>query len=152
MYKRQADDPDLSDLGYDDLAELFCEQAIGLLEGGADLMLIETSQDILEVKAAITGVLKAFEETGIRVPIQAQITLDITGRMLFGTDIAAALAILEGLPIDVIGMNCSTGPEHMRAPIEFLGENAPLPVSCIPNAGLPLNCLLYTSPSPRDRS
>ena len=134
-----ADDPDLSDLGYDDLAELFREQAIGLLEGGADLLLIETSQDILEVKAAITGIQTAFEETGIRIPLQAQITLDITGRMLFGTDIAAALAILEGLPIDVIGMNCSTGPEHMREPIAFLGENAPLPVSCIPNAGLPLN-------------
>ena len=134
-----ADDPDLSDLGYDDLAELFREQAIGLLEGGADLLLIETSQDILEVKAAITGIQTAFEETGISIPLQAQITLDTTGRMLFGTDIAAALAILEGLPIDVIGMNCSTGPEHMREPIAFLGENAPLPVSCIPNAGLPLN-------------
>jgi len=134
-----ADDPDLSDLGYDDLAELFREQAIGLLEGGADLLLIETSQDILEVKAAITGIQTAFKETGIRIPLQAQITLDITGRMLFGTDIAAALAILERLPIDVIGMNCSTGPEHMREPIAFLGENAPLPVSCIPNAGLPLN-------------
>ncbi|MBT3337675.1 MAG: dihydropteroate synthase, partial [Anaerolineae bacterium] len=70
---------------------------------------------------------------------QAQITLDTTGRMLFGTDIAAAVSILEGLPIDVIGMNCSTGPEHMRAPIEFLGENTTLPVSCIPNAGMPMN-------------
>ncbi len=134
-----ADDPDLSDLGYDELAELFREQATGLLEGGVDLLLIETSQDILEVKAAISGVEKAFAETKIRVPIQAQITLDTTGRMLFGTDIAAALSILEGLPIDIIGMNCSTGPEHMREPIQFLGENAALPVSCIPNAGLPLN-------------
>jgi len=119
-----ADDPDLSDVGYDELAELFREQAVGLLEGGVDLLLIETSQDILEVKAAISGVEKAFAETKIRVPIQAQITLDTTGRMLFGTDIAAALSILEGLPIDVIGMNCSTGPEHMREPIQFLGENA----------------------------
>ena len=134
-----ADDPDLSDVGYDDLAELFREQAIGLLEGGVDLLLIETSQDILEVKAAIEGIQKAFAETKIIVPLQAQITLDTTGRMLFGTDIAAALSILEGLPIDVIGMNCSTGPEHMRAPIEFLGENTSLPVSCIPNAGMPMN-------------
>ncbi len=134
-----ADDPDLSDVGYDDLAELFREQATGLLEGGVDLLLIETSQDILEVKAAIEGIQTAFAETKIIVPIQAQITLDTTGRMLFGTDIAAAVAILEGLPIDVIGMNCSTGPEHMRAPIEFLGENTPLPVSCIPNAGMPMN-------------
>ena len=134
-----ADDPDLSDLGYDDLAELFREQAIGLLKGGVDLLLIETSQDILEVKAAIEGIQKAFAETKIIVPLQAQITLDTTGRMLFGTDISAALSILEGLSIDIIGMNCSTGPEHMREPIAFLGENAPLPVSCIPNAGLPLN-------------
>ncbi len=134
-----ADDPDLSDVGYDELTDVFREQAVGLLEGGVDLLLIETSQDILEVKAAIEGCQKAFAETQIIVPIQAQITLDTTGRMLFGTDIAAALSILEGLPIDVIGMNCSTGPEHMREPIAFLGENAPLPVSCIPNAGLPLN-------------
>ena len=134
-----ADDPDLSDLGYDDLAELFREQATGLLEGGVDVLLIETSQDILEVKAAIEGIQTAFAETKIVVPLQAQITLDTTGRMLFGTDIAAALSILEGLPIDIIGMNCSTGPEHMREPIAFLGENTSLPVSCIPNAGLPLN-------------
>ncbi len=104
-----------------------------------DLLLIETSQDILEVKAAIHGIEAAFQATGAWLPIQAQVTLDTTGRMLLGTDIAAALTILEGLPIDVIGLNCSTGPEHMREPIQFLGENATLPVSCIPNAGLPLN-------------
>jgi len=134
-----ADDPDLSNVTFDDLAEVFCEQATGLIQGGADVLLIETSQDILEVKAAIHGILRAFEETGEYLPIQAQVTLDTTGRMLLGTDIAAALTILEGLPIDVIGLNCSTGPEHMREPIRFLGEHAPLPVSCIPNAGLPLN-------------
>ncbi|NOY99975.1 MAG: methionine synthase [Chloroflexi bacterium] len=134
-----AADPDLSDVDFDELADIFREQAAGLLEGGVDVLLLETSQDILEVKAAITGIQKAFEETGVYLPIQAQVTLDTTGRMLFGTDIAAALTILEGLPIDVIGLNCSTGPEHMRQPIEFLGEHAPLPVSCIPNAGLPLN-------------
>jgi 5-methyltetrahydrofolate--homocysteine methyltransferase len=73
------------------------------------------------------------------LPIQAQVTLDTTGRMLLGTDINASLAILEGMGIDVIGLNCSTGPEHMREPIRILGENSTLPVSCIPNAGLPLN-------------
>ena len=73
------------------------------------------------------------------MPIQAQVTLDTTGRMLLGTDINASLTILEGMGIDVIGLNCSTGPEHMREPIRFLGENSTLPVSCIPNAGLPLN-------------
>lgn len=134
-----ANDPDLSNVTFDDLAEVFREQAVGLIRGGADLLLIETSQDILEVKAAIAGCHQAFAETGVSLPIQAQVTLDTTGRMLLGTDVAAALAILEGIGIDVIGLNCSTGPEHMREPIRILGETSTLPVSCIPNAGLPLN-------------
>jgi 5-methyltetrahydrofolate--homocysteine methyltransferase len=134
-----ANDPGLSDVTFDELAELFREQAVGLIEGGVDVLLIETSQDILEVKAAIAGVQRAFQDTGEVIPLQVQVTLDTTGRMLLGTDIAAALAILEGLPVDVIGLNCSTGPEHMREPIRFLGEQATVPVSCIPNAGLPLN-------------
>ena len=134
-----ANDPQLSDVTFDDLAEVFREQAIGLIRGGVDVLLIETSQDILEVKAAITGIHKAFDETGVYLPIQAQVTLDTTGRMLLGTDVNAALAILEGMGIDVIGLNCSTGPEHMREPIRVLGETSTLPVSCIPNAGLPLN-------------
>jgi 5-methyltetrahydrofolate--homocysteine methyltransferase len=134
-----ADDPELSNITYDELAEIFREQARGLIDGGVDLLLIETSQDILEVKAAISGILAAFEDTDVFLPIQTQVTLDTTGRMLLGTDIGSTLTILEGLPIDVIGLNCSTGPEHMRDPIRFLGETATLPVSCIPNAGLPLN-------------
>jgi 5-methyltetrahydrofolate--homocysteine methyltransferase len=132
-------DPELSNVKYDELIDTFREQAVGLIQGGVDLILIETSQDILEVKAAITGVHKAFEETQVWLPIQAQVTLDTTGRMLLGTDINASLTILEGMGIDVIGLNCSTGPEHMREPVRFLGENSTLPVSCIPNAGLPLN-------------
>jgi 5-methyltetrahydrofolate--homocysteine methyltransferase len=134
-----ANDPELSNVSFDELADVFREQAIGLIHGGVDLLLIETSQDILEVKAAITGIHKAFDETHIHLPIQAQVTLDTTGRMLLGTDVNAALTILEGMGIDVIGLNCSTGPEHMREPIRILGENSTLPVSCIPNAGLPLN-------------
>jgi len=134
-----ANDPDLSNVSFDDLVDVFREQAIGLLRGGVDLLLVETSQDILEVRAAIVGIHKACEETGIWLPLQAQVTLDTTGRMLLGTDINAALTILEGLGIDVIGLNCSTGPEHMREPIRILGEQSTLPVSCIPNAGLPLN-------------
>ncbi len=133
------DDPTLSDVSYEDLEEVFYRQALGLVQGGVDLMLIETSQDILEVKAIINGIWKAFEETGVYLPIQAQVTLDTTGRMLLGTDIGAVESILEGMPIDVIGMNCSTGPDYMREPIRLLGENSTLPVSCIPNAGLPLN-------------
>ncbi len=134
-----ANDPELSNVSFDDLAGIFREQALGLIQGGVDFIVIETSQDILEAKAAITGVGQAFTESDIYLPIQAQVTLDTTGRMLLGTDITAAMAILEGLAIDVIGLNCSTGPEHMREPIRYLGENARLPVSCIPNAGLPLN-------------
>lgn len=134
-----ADDPELSNITYDELVQVFCEQATGLVNGGVDFLIIETSQDILEVKAAILGCQKAFEQTGVYLPIQAQVTLDTSGRMLLGTDAATALTILEGLPIDVIGLNCSTGPDHMREPIRILGEQSSLPVSCIPNAGLPLN-------------
>ncbi len=133
------EDPEMSAISFDELADVFREQAVGLIEGGVDLLLIETSQDILEVKAVIHGIKAAFEETGEVLPIQAQVTMDTTGRMLLGTDIAAARAILEGMGIDVIGLNCSTGPDYMREPIRYLTENSKLPVSCIPNAGLPLN-------------
>jgi 5-methyltetrahydrofolate--homocysteine methyltransferase len=133
------DDPSLSDVTFEELADLFAEQAQGLVEGGADLLLVETSQDILEVKAAVVGINRYFEQAGVRVPIQVQITLDVSGRMLFGTDIAGALTTLEALPIDIIGMNCSTGPEYMRQPIQYLIERSTLPISVLPNAGLPIN-------------
>jgi len=132
-------DPELSNISFDELVDTFREQAVGLIKGGVDVLLIETSQDILEVKATIIGIHKAMDEAQVYLPIQAQVTLDTTGRMLLGTDISASLAILEGMGIAVIGLNCSTGPEHMREPIRILGENSTLPVSCIPNAGLPLN-------------
>ncbi|MFZ4815477.1 MAG: methionine synthase [Phototrophicaceae bacterium] len=133
------DDPSLSDWNFAQLSELFYEQARGLVEGGVDLLLIETSQDILEVKAAIEGVNRYFADYNVRVPLQAQITLDTSGRMLFGTDISAALVTLEALPIDVLGMNCSTGPDYMRQPVQYLIERSPFPISVIPNAGLPIN-------------
>ncbi|MHC1784620.1 MAG: methionine synthase [Anaerolineaceae bacterium] len=132
------EDPEMT-ISFEELVVLFKEQTLALIKGGVDLFIIETSQDILEVKATILGIQAAFEESGVFLPIQAQVTLDTTGRMLLGTDILAALTILEGLPIDVIGMNCSTGPEQMREPISTLSENSSLPVSCLPNAGLPLN-------------
>lgn len=134
-----ADDPDLSDITFDQLADVFREQSLGLIDGGADLILVETSQDLLEVKAAIAGIRAAFDAGQRRLPLQVQVSLDTSGRMLLGTDISAALASLEQLSIDVIGLNCSTGPEHMREPMRYLGEFSRLPVSCIPNAGLPLN-------------
>src|SRR5687767_6504347 len=132
-------DPALSDITFAELAENFYQQAKFLVEGGVDVLLVETAQDILEVKAAIAGFERLFTEIGRRVPIQAQITLDTSGRMLLGTDIASAMTTLEALPIDIIGLNCSTGPEHMREPIRYLSENATLPLSVIPNAGLPIN-------------
>ncbi|HEX6251244.1 MAG TPA: methionine synthase [Gemmatimonadaceae bacterium] len=134
-----SDDPALSAITFDELAENYYQQAKALVEGGVDVLLIETSQDILEVKAAVAGIERLFAEIGRRVVIQAQITLDTSGRMLLGTDIASAMTTLEALRVDVIGLNCSTGPEHMREPIRYLSENATLPLSVIPNAGLPLN-------------
>src|SRR5258707_11692101 len=134
-----SDDPTLGDISFRRLVEVFAEQALGLVEGGADLIIIETAQDILEVKASIFGAREAFAETGRTLPIQASVSLlPQGGKMLLGTDIAAVLTTLSGLDIDVIGLNCSTGPEDMRDAIRFLGENSPLPVHCIPNAGLPL--------------
>ncbi|MFQ3536406.1 MAG: methionine synthase [Aggregatilineales bacterium] len=134
-----SDDPDLSNITFDELADVFAEQARGLVEGGVDVLLVETSQDILEVRAAVYGITRYFQESGNRVALQVQVTLDVSGKMLLGTDIAAALTILEALPIDVIGLNCSTGPEHMREPIRYLTEHSSKPISVLPNAGLPLN-------------
>ncbi|RMF53257.1 MAG: methionine synthase [Chloroflexota bacterium] len=134
-----SDDPDLSNITFDELAEVFAEQARGLVEGGVDVVLVETSQDILEVRAAVYGITRYFQESGNRVALQVQVTLDVSGKMLLGTDIAAALTILEALPVDVIGLNCSTGPEHMREPIRYLVEHSTKPISVLPNAGLPLN-------------
>jgi 5-methyltetrahydrofolate--homocysteine methyltransferase len=132
-------DPVLSNTTFAELEENYYIQGKYLVEGGVDVLLVETAQDILEVKAAIAGFERLFAEIGRRVAVQAQVTLDTSGRMLLGTDIASAMTTLEALRIDVIGLNCSTGPEHMREPIRYLAENSTRPVSCIPNAGLPLN-------------
>ncbi|HEY2067335.1 MAG TPA: homocysteine S-methyltransferase family protein, partial [Gemmatimonadaceae bacterium] len=132
-------DPALSNITFEALAETYYLQAKYLVEGGVDVLLVETAQDILEVKAALAGFERLFAELGRRIPIQTQVTLDVSGRMLLGTDIASALTTLQAMRVDVIGLNCSTGPEHMREPVRFLTEHASLPISVIPNAGLPLN-------------
>src|SRR5689334_17155888 len=133
-----SEDPTLGRIGFRQLVEVFEEQARGLLQGGVDVIIIETAQDILEVKAAIFGTREAFKAVGRATPIQASVSLlPNGGKMLLGTDISAALATLEALKVDVIGLNCSTGPEDMRDAIRFLGEFSPLPVHCIPNAGIP---------------
>ena len=134
-----SDDPTLSAVTFAELVDDYYQQAKALVEGGVDLLLVETAQDILEVKAALAGFERLFADIGRRVPVQAQVTLDTSGRMLLGTDIASAMTTLDSLGVDVLGLNCSTGPEHMREPIRWLSEHARRPVSCIPNAGLPLN-------------
>ncbi len=133
-----SDDPALSDVTFDQLSEIFREQALALIEGGADVLLVETSVDILEVKAALDGIRRAKKESGSQVAVQAQIFLDLSGRMLLGTEIPAVIATLEAMPVDVIGLNCSTGPEHMRDAIRYLCTHSRLPISCIHNAGLPM--------------
>ncbi|HTX59008.1 MAG TPA: homocysteine S-methyltransferase family protein, partial [Verrucomicrobiae bacterium] len=131
-------DPALSKITYEQLRDVYGEQARALVEGGADLLLLETMQDLLELKAAIAGIVREFERGLRRVPIQAQPTLITEGRMLLGTDIRAICATLDALPIDVIGLNCSTGPAQMRDSIRYLCENSRCFVSVIPNAGLPV--------------
>jgi 5-methyltetrahydrofolate--homocysteine methyltransferase len=134
-----SDDATLGDIAFRTLADTFSEQCFGLLEGGVDVLVIETAQDILEVKAAIFGARAAMKLADRDVPIQAQVSLlPNGGKMLLGTDISAVLTTLEALNVDAIGLNCSTGPEDMRDAIRFLGEYSPVPVSCIPNAGIPI--------------
>src|SRR5204863_4409610 len=134
-----SEDPSLGQIGFGELVEVFRQQATGLIDGGVDLIVIETAQDLLEVKAAIFGARAAFASAGRTLPIHASVSLlPNGGKMLLGTDISAVLTTLEALHVDVVGLNCSTGPEDMRDAIRFLGEFSPVPVSCIPNAGIPI--------------
>jgi 5-methyltetrahydrofolate--homocysteine methyltransferase len=131
-------DPALSKVTFQELADIYGEQARHLVEGGVDLLLLETMQDLLELKAAIAGITREFAKGMRRVPIQAQPTLITEGRMLLGTDISAVCATLGALPVDVIGLNCSTGPSQMRDPVRYLTEMSDKYISVIPNAGLPI--------------
>jgi len=134
-----SNDPALSDVTFQQLSDTFYEQATALIQGGVDLLLVETSVDILEVKAALDGLRRAKADLNRPdVAVQAQIFLDMSGRMLLGTDIPAYIATMEAMPVDVIGLNCSTGPEHMREAIQYLTTHSRKPISCIPNAGLPI--------------
>ncbi len=129
--------PTLGQIPYATLRDAYEEQARGLLEGGVDLLLIETVFDLLSAKAAINGCRRAMVAVGRRVPIQTQVTIELTGRMLPGTEIAAALTTLDAMQVDVVGMNCATGPAEMYEPLRHLSANARVPISVIPNAGLP---------------
>ena len=129
--------PTLGHITYRELKSAYLEQVRGLVDGGVDLLQVETCQDVLQTKAALAAIFEYFEQIKRRVPVIAQVTIEIFGTMLNGTEIGAALTALEPFPIDVIGMNCGTGPKHMTESIRYLCENAPLPVSVLPNAGLP---------------
>ena len=129
--------PTLGHISYVDLRDAYSVQVRGLLDGGVDLLIVETCQDLLQTKAALAAIFSVFEEKRTRVPVIAQVTIETFGTMLNGTEISAALTALAPFPIDVIGMNCGTGPKHMTESIRYLCENAPLPVSVLPNAGLP---------------
>ncbi len=129
--------PTLGQISYQTLQSAYAEQVRGLLDGGADLLIVETCQDLLQTKAALAAIFADFETRHRRVPVIAQVTIESNGVMLNGTEISAALTALAPFPIDVVGMNCGTGPRHMTEHLRYLCENAPLPVSVLPNAGLP---------------
>ncbi|MGI8897662.1 MAG: methionine synthase [Pyrinomonadaceae bacterium] len=129
--------PTLGHIAFLDLKTAYREQVRGLMDGGVDLLIVETCQDLLQTKAALSAIFEHFESARARVPVIAQVTIEVFGTMLNGTEIGAALTALAPFPIDVIGMNCGTGPRHMTESIRYLCENAPLPVSVLPNAGLP---------------
>ena len=129
--------PTLGQIRYADLRDAYEEQSDALIEGGADLLIIETVFDLLQAKAAINGARRAMRRAGVRLPIQCQVTIELTGTMLPGTEVGAALVALQAMDIDVIGLNCATGPSEMFEPLRHLTGHAGIPVSCLPNAGLP---------------
>jgi 5-methyltetrahydrofolate--homocysteine methyltransferase len=129
--------PSLGHIGFADLHDSYVEQARGLLDGGSDLFLIETCMDLLQIKAAMQACRKAMKIVGREVPIQVQVTMETTGRMLVGTEIGAALVALEAMRPDVIGINCATGPAEMQEHLRHLSQHSPIPISVLPNAGLP---------------
>src|SRR5437763_1623926 len=131
--------PTLGHISFLDMKASFREQARGLLDGGADLLIVETCQDILQTKSALAAIFEEFESSKRRVPVIAQVTIVAFGTMLMGTEIGAALTALEPFPIDVLGMNCATGPQQMTENVRYLCQNSRFPVSVIPNAGIPEN-------------
>ena len=134
-----SNDPDLGNIDPDTIINAYFLQAQGLIAGNADVLLIETSQDILEVKLAIEGCLKAIEETTKKIPVIANITLDKYGKMLLGTDVQSAYTTVSDMGISAFGLNCSTGPVEMGPSIRWLNEQRELPILVMPNAGMPIN-------------
>ena len=131
--------PSLGHISFLDMKRSYYDQVRGLIDGGVDLLIVETCQDLLQTKSALAAIFEYFEEIKRRVPVIAQVTIEAFGTMLMGTEIGAALTALEPFPIDVIGMNCATGPKQMSENVRYLCQNSTLPVSVIPNAGIPEN-------------
>jgi 5-methyltetrahydrofolate--homocysteine methyltransferase len=131
--------PSLGHIRFREMADAYRIQARGLLDGEVDLLCIETAQDMLQLKAALAGVFECFEEMRRRVPVIASVTIETAGTMLLGTEISAALVTLEPFDVDVIGMNCATGPKEMSDHVRVLAASSPRPVFVMPNAGLPEN-------------
>ena len=131
--------PTLGHINFDKLKDSYEEQINGLIDGGIDLLLIETCQDVLQIKSALFASQEVIKNKNIELPIMISITMETTGTMLVGSDIASALTILEPYNIDILGLNCATGPVQMKEHIKYLAENSPFAISCIPNAGLPEN-------------
>ena len=129
--------PSLGHIGFLELRDSYTEQARGLIDGGCDLFLIETCMDLLQIKAAMQACRIAMKECGRDLPIQVQVTMETTGRMLVGTEIGAAYAALVAMKPDVIGINCATGPAEMQEHLRYLSEHSQIPISVLPNAGLP---------------
>jgi 5-methyltetrahydrofolate--homocysteine methyltransferase len=129
--------PSLGHIGFIELRDAYEEQARGLIDGGSDLFLIETCMDLLQIKAAMQGCRNAMKACGRELPIQVQVTMETTGRMLVGTEIGAAYASLAAMKPDVIGINCATGPSEMQEHLRYLSEHSLIPISVLPNAGLP---------------
>src|SRR6184192_39122 len=131
--------PSLGHIRFDDMVAGYFEQASALIEGGVDVLLIETSQDLPQAKAAVVGVFEAMQKAGKRIPVTVQVTLGATGTMLLGTEIGAALTALEPFDVDIIGLNCATGPREMNDAVRYLSHNSTRHISVLPNAGLPQN-------------
>lgn len=129
--------PSLGQISFADLRDSYQIQAEALIDGGVDLIMIETVFDMLSAKAAIIAARRAMGKIGREVPIQTQVTIELTGRMLPGTEIAAALTVLDAMRVDVIGINCATGPAEMSEHLRHLTAHSRVPISCLPNAGLP---------------
>ncbi len=131
--------PSLSHTSYAELYQAYYEQVHGLFDGGVDLFIVETVQDPLQAKAALNAVFQVMRQNGRRLPVMASVTMETTGTMLLGTDMLGALSILEAFEVDVVGLNCATGPTAMSEHVHTLSAHSPFPISVIPNAGLPRN-------------